>query len=193
MPRKPKLRQFDFDADKFKELIVYTADRCAADPSFGAVKLNKILYYADFDAYRLLGQPISGATYRKLQAGPAPKELLAARDELIQEGRLRPESRQYFNRVQKRLVLPDGAAPVIEMFSAEERAIIDSVIEFLRPMSAREASDYSHREPGWAAAKDREVIPYESAGLSADPWDQETEEHVYELALRFLRNRGRDE
>ena len=192
MARKPNLRRFDFDADKFKELIVYAAERSVDDQSFGAVKLNKILYYSDFDAYRLLGHPISGATYRKLQAGPAPKQLLAAREELIQEGRLRSESRQYFNRVQKRLVPVAGASAMIEMFSSEEREVIDSVIDFLRPMSAREASDYSHREPGWVLAGDREVIPYESAGLSADPWDQETEEHVFEFAVRFLRDRSED-
>ena len=189
MKREPRLRKFEFDADKFKELIVYIAENSADDPAFGAVKLNKILYYSDFDAYRLLGEPITGATYRKLQAGPAPKELLAARDELIEENRVRTESRPYFNRIQKRLVVLDGGASNIEMFSPGEREIIDSVIEFLGPMSAREASDYSHREPGWLLAGEREEIPYESAGLSAEAWDQETEEYALSVALRFLEER----
>ena len=30
------------------------------DERFGAVKLNKILYFADFEAYRRLGEPITG-------------------------------------------------------------------------------------------------------------------------------------
>ena len=186
MSREPRLRSFDFDLERFKELIVYIVERAELDPSFGAVKLNKILYYSDFDAYRLLGEPITGATYRKLQAGPAPKELLFARDELIEEGRVRPESRRYFNRVQKRLSLAEGVTSDIEMFSPDERAIIDSVIDFLRPMSARQASDYSHREPGWVLAADGDVIPYESAFLSADPIDQETEELGVQIGKELL-------
>ena len=189
MSREPRLRTFEFDAEKLKELIVYVVDRCQEDPSFGAVKLNKILYYADFDAYRLLGQPITGATYRKLQAGPAPKQLLSARDELIQEGRLWLDSRQYFNRIQKRLLLVEGESPNSELFAPEERQVIDSVIEFLWPMSAREASDYSHREPGWMLAGEREEIPYESAFLSADPIDQETEETGIRIGREFLASR----
>ena len=33
------------------ELILYIAERCAEDPIFGAVKLNKLLWRADFLAY----------------------------------------------------------------------------------------------------------------------------------------------
>ena len=135
------------------------------------MKLNKILYYSDFDAYRLLGQPITGATYWKLQAGPAPKELIPARGDLIANQRLRLDERQYFNRVQKRLTVIEGGAANREMFTAEEKQVVDSVIEFPGPMSAREASDYSHREPGWILAVEWEVIPYETAWLNGDPID----------------------
>ena len=112
MAGRPRLKTFDFNADKFKELIVYIAERCQDDPTFGAVKLNKILYYADFAAYRIEGQPITGATYRKLSEGPAPKEMISARDELIESGRLRMEHRPYFTRIQKRLVLEEGQGAI---------------------------------------------------------------------------------
>ena len=186
MGREPKLREFPFDAERFKELIVYVAERCADDPSFGAVKLNKILYYSDFDAYRLLGEPISGATYRKLSEGPAPKELLKARDELVAHGRLNLEERSYFNRTQKRLVLTHGENANPEVFSVEERQIVDQVVQFFWGKSAREVSDYSHREPGWLAAGERERIPYETAGLSPEPIDQETEEFALKLAREYV-------
>lgn len=186
MTRKPRLRQFDFNADKFKELIVYVAERCADDPSFGAVKLNKILYYADFDAYRELGEPISGATYRKLSEGPAPKELLKARNELIEHGRVTLEERTFFNRAQKRLVLTQGEVSNPELFSIGQRQVVDQVIQFFWGKSAREVSDYSHREPGWIAASDREQIPYETAGMSPDPIDQETEEFALNRAREYV-------
>ena len=186
MKREPKLRDFEFDGDRFKELVVYIAEKCVEDPTFGAIKLNKILYYADFDAYRLLGQPISGATYRRLSEGPAPKELLEARDELIDLGRLVLREKPYFNRVQKRVSVAKGHTANPEVFSPGERNIIDQVIDFFWGKSAREVSDYSHREPGWIAAEDRERIPYETAWLNADPIDQETEEFALGIAKRYL-------
>ncbi len=189
MKREPKLRSFDFDADRFKELIVYITERCREDPSFGAVKLNKILYYSDFDAYRLLGRPISGATYRRLSEGPAPKELLPAREELITQGRIALKEKSYFNRVQKRLSLTSGEASNPEMFSPDERNVIDEVIRFFWGKSAREVSDYSHREPGWLAAGEREQIPYETAWMNPEPIDQETEEFALEIAKEYLAKR----
>ena len=189
MSRKPRLRQFDFDADKFTELIVYVAERCADDPSFGAVKLNKILYYSDFDAYRVLGEPISGATYRKLSEGPAPKELVNARNQLLEHGRLKLEERSYFNRTQKRLVLSQGEFSNPEIFSVDERQIVDQVIQFFWGKSAREVSDYSHREPGWIAVGEREQIPYETAGLSPEPIDQETEDFALKIAQEYIAKR----
>ena len=190
MPKQPKLKQFEFDSEKLKEMIVYVAAQAQDDPTFGAIKLNKILYYADFAAYRQLGAPITGAAYFKLREGPAPRQLLAARDELLAEGRLQIEQRRYFAYAQKRPVLPAGCEPDSEFLRPEEREIVDEVIEFFWGKSAREVSDYSHREPGWILADDRADIPYESAWLSADPIDQETEETALKLGAKLLENRG---
>ena len=189
MPKQPKLKQFEFNPEKFKELIVYVAAKAQDDPAFGAIKLNKILYYADFAAYRQLGAPITGAAYFKLREGPAPRQLLAARDELVDEGRLRIEERRHFAYLQKRLAPSPGCAPDPEFLRPEEQELVDEVIEFFWGKSAREASDYSHREPGWILAEDRADIPYESAWLSADPIDQETEEAAQRIGAKLLENR----
>ena len=55
-----------FNEQKFKELVIYIAGRCESDPYFGAVKLNKLLFFSDFFAYAKLGNPITGAEYMKL-------------------------------------------------------------------------------------------------------------------------------
>ena len=65
-----------FNQEKFTELIVYIAEQSKDDPFFGPVKLNKILYYADFRAYRELGHSITGASYRKLTEGSCPPPVL---------------------------------------------------------------------------------------------------------------------
>lgn len=86
-----------FNEAKFRALIVYVAEQSRDDPFFGATKLNKILYYSDFRAYRELGHSITGADYQKLDEGPAPRQLLPIRRALIAEGLIRIEARPMFN------------------------------------------------------------------------------------------------
>lgn len=170
----------DLDQTKFRELILYIAEKSEEDPRFGAVKLNKILYYSDFNAYRRLGAPITFATYQKLNEGPAPKELLPQRHILISEGEVELEYRPYFDNVQQRVKAL--RKPNYDEFSAEERAIVDEVIEFMWFMSGREASEYSHRELGWKIAELGDEIPYETAWLSSESVPQEAEEYGRQLA-----------
>jgi len=189
MSRVPRLKQFEFHREKLAELILYISEQCADDPAYGAVKLNKILYYADFDAYRLLGAPITGAQYRKLSEGPVPRDLVEVRMELEDAGRLRLEERRWFNRMQKRPVVVGGQGANVELFSREELSAVQDVIAFFFGKSAREVSDYSHREPGWILAEDREDIPYETAWLDGDPIDQETEESAVRVGMELLKAR----
>ena len=44
-----------YNERKFKELVLYVAHRCGLDPNFGAVKLNKELFFSDFWAYAEFG------------------------------------------------------------------------------------------------------------------------------------------
>ncbi len=189
MVRRKALTKFKYKPEKFRELIVYIARRCADDPTFGSVKLNKILFYADFAAYRQLREPITGATYRKLSEGPAPKELLRARDALIDSGRIEMEARTYFGLVQKRPVVVPGSTIDTSVFSQTELDIVDETVEFFRGKSAREVSDYSHREPGWILAEELEEIPYQTAHLNSEPIDQETQLRALEIARELEASR----
>lgn len=176
--------RFEFDSQRFKELVVYIADLCRDDPTFGVVKLNKILYFSDFAAYRILGRPISGATYFKLAEGPAPRQFLQAGKELMATGRIDITQRPYFNGVEKRVtIVGEPANP--EEFSVREREIVESVARFFEGKTAREVSDFSQLEPGWIAANDREDIPYETAWLSSDPPDQLDEAVALAMAAEY--------
>ena len=177
---------FKLDSEKFRELIVYIVRRSTPDPTFGAIKLNKVLYYADFAAYRQFDKPITGATYRKFIEGPAPVELPDVRRELIDSGDASLEEWPYFTGMQYRLVIAEGRNPDLELFRPGELELVDSVIDFFEGKTAREVSDFSHREPGWVIAEDREVIPYETAWLSSEPISQEMEE----MGLKFARRDG---
>ena len=127
----------EFNQDKFNELVLYIAHHSEGDPRFGATKLNKLLFYADFGCYRLHGAPITGATYRHLQAGPVPKQLLEARRILVDSDAAEIVTRPYFAGVQTRVV-PKRAPNISGVLSDEELSIVDDVInEFCSTTASR--------------------------------------------------------
>ncbi|MFZ3235603.1 MAG: hypothetical protein WA184_09560, partial [Stellaceae bacterium] len=49
----------------------------------GLIKLNKILWKADFDAYAARNIPVTGRAYQRLELGPAPREMRPLLNEMI--------------------------------------------------------------------------------------------------------------
>nr|MBC8452856.1 DUF4065 domain-containing protein [Chloroflexota bacterium] len=76
-----------FSGRKFRELLLYVSERSKEDPRYGATKLNKILYYADFGAFRILGAPITGARYRRLHEVPVPIQWIDERNKIVSDQR----------------------------------------------------------------------------------------------------------
>lgn len=156
------------ELDRLKEALLYVSSMCEGDEKFGAVKLNKILYYADFQAYRESGRSVTGATYQHLPEGPAPRELLAARKELIDEGALTIESRQVFSYIQQRPVAKRAWNPEAFQDWEDDKRILDAAIEFLAPYWGYEVSKISHDEWGYRLTQEGEDIPYRTAWLSPE-------------------------
>jgi hypothetical protein len=181
-----------FNAAKFKELLLYAAERSAADEFFGATKLNKILFFSDFLAYGMTGFAITWATYVRRQNGPVPEELVQIRGELIRNKEAALIPKKFFNKTQQRLVAMRSANRHI--FSAEEIDLIDEVIEHLAPMSASEASELSHeRSYAWEIADEGEKIPYSAVFLSRRKPTARDIERGQELARKhgWLQNTGK--
>lgn len=155
-----------FDARRFEELILLVARRCERDSTFGATKLNKLLFFADFAAYRKLGRSLTGADYQKLEHGPAPKQLLPTREALLERGELFPITRDYFGKEQKRLIA--GREPDVSGFSGEEIALVDEIIDSLRDLDAAAVTQLSHTFIGWRAVEYGDVIPYETAKVQPE-------------------------
>lgn len=152
---------------KFKELLIYVAQKSMDDPRFGATKLNKILFFSDFLAYGQFGRSITGATYQRLDYGPAPIHLLPAEHELEVDRAAQVVEVPHFNRRQRRL-LPMRQAN-LSAFSASEIALVDEVIHWLRRFGAADVSALSHLERSWQIVGDREEIPYQYVFLSNEP------------------------
>lgn len=165
-----------YDEQKFKNLILYIAQRSEDDPNFGATKINKILFFADFDAFAKTGKPITGARYQRLPQGPAPRALLPVKKEMLADGSINErEVLRHSTYQQKRIVANKNTN--MDLFTGEEIAVVDAVIARLRPETARRVSDLSHERDGWSLAENGEEIPYFTAILHDGPVEL-TAEHL---------------
>lgn len=177
------LHEHPFREEKFKELILYIAEQCESEPNFGAVKLNKLLFYCDMLAYTMLGEPITGADYMALQYGPAPRLLVPIREGMKSAGDIVVREKLHFGQRQERVVpLRD---PDMSLFSGKEVALINKVIGALKDASGVELSDLTHGEYGWRIAGYKESIPYQSAFLSEEDATPDDKRRAKELALEY--------
>ena len=172
-----------FNEQKFKELVLYISKRSESDPTFGAVKLNKVLFLADFLSYAVHDKPITGAEYIKLPHGPGPKLMGPIRDEMAEDDEIVEVIREHFGYTQRRLIAK--REPDLSEFSGTEIALVDLVIEEEKDATATELSAMTHKMLGWRVAFDREVIPYSTVFLSNEPVTEEDQKRAQELAVQY--------
>jgi hypothetical protein len=162
-------------ADKFKALVHYICWRSRNAPDkFGAVKLNKILWFADCEAFRRRGRTITGARYIKKPRGPVPVPIDLALSALEREGAI--EISQHLtdhDYNQRRFKV--RKEPNKDIFSRDELEIVNSFIDsILKEHTAESISELSHDQV-WRLAKIDEDLPVSAtlASKLAIPSDQD--------------------
>jgi hypothetical protein len=151
------------DDGKLKELILLLASECENDPSFGAVKLNKELFYCDFLAYQKLGKSITGHEYIALERGPAPKYKLTIIHEMVESGELAVRKHAAFGHVQDKAFAL--RKPKFDKFTQDEIQLVYHVLRLCHDKTGKDLSVMSHRFLGWRLAQEKETIPYSVALL----------------------------
>ncbi len=169
--------------ERLRELILYIARRSQDDPNFGATKLNKLLFYADFISFAKYGRPLTNTPYQKRPFGPVPTsieslraEMESARDAAVVRKGLPPY-------VQQR-ILPLREAKINEHFTASEVALVDEVIQTLRSLNASEVSELSH-DFAWQIAGDYELIPYDAVFVYDRELTEREVARAHELAAKY--------
>ena len=138
----------------------FIVDKCSNEPEkLGAIRLNKILWFADTFAFRHLKTQITDDTYVKRAKGPVPKNILWALDELKSENKISiQEPTGYLEpRRFRSLSKPEEA-----ILTAEEKQVLSGVIEAVLEHTANEISELSHTNI-WKAAEEGEEIPIYAA------------------------------
>jgi hypothetical protein len=149
---------------KLKQLALYVAKKSEADPKFGKVKLNKILFYADFLHYLKTGHSITGYAYIKMQFGPCPDGFHKLQKAMDKAGELKVQESAYHGHPQQRLIAL--VLPKLAEFTGDEIATVQEVIEGMQGLNGRQVSDWSHTFIGWQLAEEFEKIPYSVARIT---------------------------
>lgn len=145
---------------KFKEVLLYILGKVGAKPNVGQMVLYKLLYFIDFDYYELYEEQLMGAKYIKNTFGPTPVDFAKIVREMEQDNELEEIHTKYFNHDQtKYLPLRDADLSVL---SGRELNHIDAVLEKHANKTAKEISDFSHKDIPWIGTKERDVIEYDS-------------------------------
>ncbi|MBK8746371.1 MAG: SocA family protein [Saprospiraceae bacterium] len=77
------------NVNKLKNVLLYILENCAGKPNVVETVLYKLLYFSDFNYYKLYDEHLTGASYRKFPYGPVPQKLDTIINEMMDEGMLK--------------------------------------------------------------------------------------------------------
>ena len=148
------------NVEKFKNALLYITQKIGALPNVGQTVIYKILYFCDFDYYEKFEEQLIGATYIKNHFGPTPREFSAIVKEMINEGKIEEVTTKFFDKDQKKYM--PVVSPDLSVFTGRELQHIDEEIARLGHKTAKELSDFSHKDVPWISTEIGKDIPYEA-------------------------------
>ena len=144
-----------FDADRLREAVVYLAAHVG---NLFVTKLNKVLFYLDFSAYRDEGAGFTGLRYARADYGPVPDQY-----DLVMAALVDGAALAYREQGDGRVIVARRGAD-LSAFSPQEVARLDAVAAFANGFATTaELSAYSHEERAWLETPSGEVIGYDLA------------------------------
>lgn len=159
---------------RLAKMMLLLAKLCEEQQYFGMVKLNKLLFYADMEAYKTLGHTITGEKYHKEPYGPVPDNSKATVALLQSERAAYIEPEQFpGGQVADRLI---ATAPIDDSFlSQTEREIVARVVRAHARDTGREISDKSHEFTGWKMVEMGENIPFSAVFIETNLTPEQVE------------------
>jgi hypothetical protein len=168
--------------NRVRQLVLYVAEKCQGARYFGSIKLNKIIWKADFDSFAERGQPVTGREYRRQKYGPVLREMKPLHDDLLKDGLIRIEPRDFGDDIVERRTVALTSAD-LSMFSEIDISYVDRSIAHYWEKTGMEASDESHGV-AWRTRANGDAMPYESSLLSDRPLLPKQMERLIALARR---------
>jgi hypothetical protein len=168
--------------NRIRQLVLYIAEKCETARYFGAIKLNKIIWKADFDSFAERGVPVTGREYRRQKYGPVLREMKPLHDDMLKDGLIRIEPRDFGGDIVEHRTIA-LAPPDLSMFSEPDLSYVERSIIHYWEKTGMEASDESHGV-AWLTRANGDTMPYESALLSDRNLLPQQMERLRAIAMR---------
>lgn len=142
--------------EKFSNMILFFIHN-----AFFRLRLNKFLFYADFNNFKRIGYSISGVPYAAITNGPVAEDYNALFSIAMEKG--------YIAEVESLLLNGDTEEKFISLkkfdaslFTEDELKSMKDVLNKFQYVKTEELKKMSHDELGWKNNKDRcELISYQ--------------------------------
>lgn len=123
----------------------------APDRRLNAVVLNKALFYLDLASLRDRGETVTHNSYIALEKGPVVAKY---QQRLIEELETRDIAKQISEWDGSKPILLESCPEHFQFVDADTLILASKVTSFFAAATSRQASDYSHENPGWELAWD---------------------------------------
>lgn len=132
--------------DKFAQMVLFYFSQMS---HLYTVRLNKLLFYADFGHFKRTGFSISGARYCAIPKGPVPDEYRILNDLLVQQGYLEQTYAERGDEVFDTFQPHQTRQVDTSIFSHSELEVLHLTVKTFRFAKTMELIDRSHEELGW--------------------------------------------
>ena len=142
---------------KFTEMIVYFTEKLQP----WKTKLNKLLFYADFEMCKRTAYSISGVQYRAIPMGPVPNNFQSIFEYLCNKDEVDIYYTNFTNGTGEQFK-PNKNRPFnANLFSQDEIAVLEKITERFRNTSTDKIIEISHQEKAWIENQaDKKLINY---------------------------------
>jgi uncharacterized phage-associated protein len=141
--------------EKYKNAILFFIENV---PNLGVTKLNKLLYFLDFDHFEKYGNAVTDDIYENKELGPVPKHIDQILEEMQSEKLIDIVPEQIIDFVRYHLLAQ--AKHDANVFKPSEIEVLCEITEKWRHHTAKEIVIASHGEAPWLATRNGESIPY---------------------------------
>lgn len=145
----------EFNPQVLREMILFCAQY---HQGVLKTKLNKLLWYADFEHYRRYSVSISGASYLRWAYGAVPEHYETYLGILSDQGAIERQEKEYGEYWGELIVVTQKFLPHYLSETAQE--VLIEVMDTLRTKGSKEISTLCHEEVGYQETKANEVISY---------------------------------
>ena len=144
------------DWNRVTQMVIYMAQHCT---NLGRTKLNKAMFYADFACFADTTCSMSGLMYARATRGPIIDQYDTVFGQMVREGHLLEESVSY-GPIDATVFTTDEEFDA-SLFTDQEIFILEKVAAFVNSFAtAKELSEYSHKEKLWIENDDGRALSY---------------------------------